>query len=114
MKKHIEKIKAKGPEHVNKTAKILAGITTLVIVIIWLVIVSVFSTGTEEEETVEPSNGPDINAFLQEAETSLRGLGNDYQQGADSFQESVNQLEEVESQEDENDFVAEETIENQQ
>jgi predicted PurR-regulated permease PerM len=95
MKKHIEKIKAKGPEHVSRVSKILAGITTLIIATIWIVLVFVFDTS--EDEQVEPSNGPDIENFLQQAENSIKDLGNDFESGAQQLQQIA---EEVENDED--------------
>lgn len=94
MKKHIENIKAKGPEHAQKVAKIFAGITTGVIVIIWIVLLVVLDNNNEEER-VEPSNGPAIENFLQQAEDSLDELGSDYQQGRENFQQTMEAAEEA-------------------
>lgn len=88
MKKHIENIKAKGPEHAHKMAKIFAGITTAVIVIIWIILLVVIDTN-EEEERVEPTNGPGIENFLQQAEDSLDTLGGEYQSGQEEFQNTL-------------------------
>ena len=100
MKRQIKKIQEKGPEHVTRVARIFAGITTLIIVAVWIILSLVFNQ-QEEEPDVEVSNGPSIQEFIQEAETAMIQIGEDaraqneaFRSGMEAFEEEVQNLEE--------------------
>jgi hypothetical protein len=79
----------------NKKARLYAGITTIAIVIIWLVLVSVFAKEEEPRAQVD-SSVPDIEAFLQQAGQEFNNLGSEFQNQNQQFQQV---LEEAETQE---------------
>ena len=101
MKKYIQKIKGQDKEHRKKMAQIFAGVTTVIIVIIWMVLVSVFKT--QEEPSVQESTGPNIEEFFQQAGQELGAIGDALGEERQNFElileEEVTQEEQQDVQE---------------
>ena len=93
MKKYIEKIRAKGKEHTNRMSIIFAAITTIGVVIIWLVLLSVFKTQVEVPEIDTSGDTPGVQEFLQEAQEQFKSIGNALEENNQNFQELIEEAE---------------------
>lgn len=95
MKKIIEKIKDKGEEHTKKMVTVFAAISTLIIVIAWLLLLSF--TKPNESVVAEPDpNAPDIGAFLEEAGSQLGEIVDSVKETSSDLQEAIETAQQAE------------------
>mgnify|MGYP000097227442 CR=1 FL=1 len=95
MKTFIKKLKNQDDELKNKSAKVLAIISTLIIVVIWAVLTSLFvkpTTVVQEESPV----APDIKEFLNQAGAQFGDIADSVETARDTL---VNIPQEIEEQE---------------
>ena len=98
MKKHIEKIKQRSPEERKRIATIFAGVTTVIIIILWLILLTVFKSPEEKEKS--RSNADSFNVLFEKIGSEFSEIGDSLEREKESFKEMTTEIEMMEETKD--------------